>query len=102
MRYTGSCHCGKVTFEVSLDYDSYALKADHPAVVIGSKAVRDAGLTPNLRISNGGLDANWMTDHGIPTVSFGCGQHDIHTAKEYLDLPEFFTGCAVALNLATA
>jgi tripeptide aminopeptidase len=92
---------GKVGFDVSLDYDSFALKTDHPAVAIGAAAVSDVGLTPNLRISNGGLDANWMTDHGIPTVSFGCGQHDIHTAKEYLDLPEFFTGCEVALRLAT-
>ena len=92
---------GKVSFEVSLDYDSFALSSDEPAVAIGSKAVADAGLIPSLRISNGGLDANWMTTHGIRTVSFGCGQHEIHTAKEYLDLAEYFTGCEIALRLAT-
>ena len=92
---------GKVSFEVSLDYDAFALKSSEPAVAIGCKAVADVGLAPQLRISNGGLDANWMTSHGIPTVSFGCGQHEIHTAKEYLDLPEYFTGCEIALRLAT-
>ncbi len=92
---------GKVSFEVSLDYDSFAMKSDHPAVAIGREAVTGAGMTPRLRISNGGLDANWMNVHGIPTVSFGCGQHEIHTAKEYLDLPEFYAGCAVGLRLAT-
>lgn len=92
---------GKVSFEVSLDYDAFALSSDEPAVAIGSKAVADVGLTPKLRISNGGLDANWMVTHAIPTVSFGCGQHEIHTAKEYLDLPEYFTGCEIALRLAT-
>jgi len=92
---------GKVTFDVSHDYESFALNTGDPAVAIGAEAVEAAGRTPNFRISNGGLDANWMNLHGIPTVTFGCGQHDIHTAKEYLDLPEYFTGCAIALRLAT-
>ena len=26
------------------------------------------------RISNGGLDANWFSARGIPTVTLGCGQ----------------------------
>jgi tripeptide aminopeptidase len=92
---------GKVRFEVSHDYESFALSTSDPAVVTGAAAVTAAGLKPNFRISNGGLDANWMNRHGIPTVSFGCGQRDIHTAREYLDLPDYFTGCEVALRLAT-
>ena len=58
------------------------------------------GLTPEHRISNGGLDANWMTEHGIPTASFGVGQHEIHTVSEYLDVAEFHQGCEIALRLA--
>lgn len=92
---------GKVRFEVSHDYESFALSTADPAVAIGAQAVEAAGAKPNYRIANGGLDANWMNLHGIPTVSFGCGQHDIHTTKEYLDLPEYLIGCEVALRLAT-
>ena len=52
-------------------------------------------------ISNGGLDANWMTARGIPTVTLGCGQENVHTTAERLNLPEFRRACEVALRLAT-
>ena len=50
--------------------------------------------------SNGGLDANWLDKHGIPTVTIGAGQAEIHTIKEYVNLPEFAKGCRLALLLA--
>jgi tripeptide aminopeptidase len=64
-------------------------------------AAKEAGFEPRLKIGNGGLDANWMVRHGVPTVTFGAGQHNIHTVDEYVDLPEFYQGCAMALALAT-
>ena len=66
-----------------------------------AKAVRAIGRTPNLRITNGGLDANWMVKHGVPTITFGAGQNEIHTVKEFVDLTEFESGCRLALALAT-
>src|SRR5262245_48963956 len=30
-----------------------------------------------------------VSQHGIPTVSIGAGQYEIHTIKAYVDLPEF-------------
>ena len=51
--------------------------------------------------SNGGLDANWLDKHGVPTVTIGAGQYEIHTVKEYVDLPEFAEGCRLAVALAT-
>ena len=63
--------------------------------------MRAIGREPNLRVTNGGLDANWMVKHGIPTVTFGAGQNEIHTVKEFVDLTEFESGCRLALALAT-
>jgi tripeptide aminopeptidase len=57
---------------------------------------------PRLEVSNGGLDANWMAANGIPTVTLGCGQMEIHTTKEQLDLDAFEAACVAALRLATA
>jgi tripeptide aminopeptidase len=65
------------------------------------EAVRSLGREPRLEVSNGGLDANWMAANGVPTVTFGCGQMEIHTTKEQLDLDAFEAACAVALRLAT-
>ena len=71
-------------------------------MVAAQEAVRGIGLVPRLDISNGGLDANWMAVNGIPTVTLGCGQMEIHTTKEQLDLDAFEAACAAALQLATA
>jgi len=53
------------------------------------------------RITDGGLDANWMVRHGIPTITFGAGQNNPHTVEEFVDLSEFQAGCRFALACAT-
>lgn len=92
----------KVKFTSRLDYVPFRLKSDAPVVAKAEEAVRAVGREPNQRVTNGGLDANWMVKHGIPTVTFGAGQNEIHTVKEYVDLTEFESGLRVALALATA
>jgi tripeptide aminopeptidase len=92
----------KVKFTSRLDYVPFRLKPDAAVVAKAEEAVRAIGREPNLRVTNGGLDANWMVKHGIPTVTFGAGQNEIHTVKEYVDLTEFESGCRLALELATA
>ena len=92
---------GKVKFTARTDYYPFRMKDTAPAVLAASAAIRATGLTPNVRVANGGLDANWMVKHGIPTVTFGAGQNDIHTIKEWVDLTEFEAGCRVALAAAT-
>jgi tripeptide aminopeptidase len=93
---------GKVKFTSRLDYLPFRLKPDAAVIKRAEAAVRAVGREPNLRVTNGGLDANWMVKHGIPTVTFGAGQNEIHTVKEFVDLVEFEAGCRVALALATA
>jgi tripeptide aminopeptidase len=44
---------------------------------------------------------NWLDKHGIPTVTIGAGQYEIHTLKEYVDLAEYAKGCQLAITLAT-
>jgi len=92
---------GTVKVEGRLDYEAFRLADDEPCVVAAREAVRSIGLTPRLDISNGGLDANWMAANGVPTVTLGCGQMDIHTTDEKLDLAAFEAACEVALRLAS-
>jgi tripeptide aminopeptidase len=93
--------CGRVRFEGREDYEAFKLRDDEPSVMAAERALRAIGLTPLRAVSNGGLDANWMTAHGIPTVTLGCGQMSIHTTSEYLDLAAFERACKIALLLAT-
>ncbi len=91
----------KVKFTSRLDYLPFRLKEDAAVAKRAAAAVRAVGREPNLRVTNGGLDANWMVKHGVPTVTFGAGQNEIHTVKEFVDLNEFESGCRLALALAT-
>ena len=93
--------CGSIDFEGRLDYESFLLSKDEPSVVEAQQAVRDLGFEPTLAIANGGLDANWMSARGIPTVSLGCGQLNQHTTDEALDIAEFEDACRIGYRLAT-
>ncbi len=90
-----------VRFESKTSYPPFALDENSPAVARAKKAAQSIGLTPVTQLSSGGLDANWLVKHGVPTVTFGAGQAEIHTVKEYVDLPEFHQGCRMAVALAT-
>ena len=94
--------CGSVKFTSSRDYHSFEMERDARVVLRTEEKIRDLGLTPLLKIANGGLDANWLNRKGIPTVTLGAGQHNAHTLKEYVDIEEYLGGCDLALSLATA
>ncbi|MCA9081439.1 MAG: M20/M25/M40 family metallo-hydrolase [Planctomycetaceae bacterium] len=93
--------CGKVTVDVRHKYESFRIDEQEPVVQSALAAIAATGLEPLTRISNGGLDANWMTAHGFPTVTLGCGQSGIHTVKEELSIPQYERACEIALLLAT-
>ena len=94
--------CGKVEIRGRLDYEAFKLPEDHPCVLAAEAAVRAVGGEPQRAISNGGLDANWLTAKGVPTVSLGAGASGAHTTRERLNLAQFRQACRVALLLATA
>lgn len=92
---------GEVEIDGRLDYESFRLEKDEPCVQAAQAALRSIGSEPLLALTNGGLDANWMTVRGIPTVTLGCGQINPHTTEEQLDLDRFRQACRVGLLLAT-
>jgi tripeptide aminopeptidase len=91
----------EVRFEHVPAYPPFSLAKDSKIVQHAAKAIESLGLEPAYLFSNGGLDANWLDKHGIPTVTIGAGQYEIHTVNEYVDLPEFAQGCRLAVALAT-
>jgi len=93
--------CGRVAIRGRLDYEAFKLPDGHPCVLAAEAAVRAVGGRPQRAISNGGLDANWLTAKGIPTVSLGAGASGAHTTRERLSLPQFRQACRIALRLAT-
>jgi len=91
---SGSCE-----FRSHVDYESFELQSDDPSVLAIEDALRNFGLEPYRKLAGGGLDANWLAEHGIRAVTVGCGQENIHTADERLSIRDFHDACRIAATL---
>jgi len=91
----------ELKFSHTAAYPPFELGKDAPIVKRAAEAMQILGIEPVYVFSNGGLDANWLDKHGLPTITIGAGQAEIHTIKEYINLPEFEKGCRLAILLAT-
>ncbi|MET3794238.1 tripeptide aminopeptidase [Aquamicrobium terrae] len=90
-----------VTFRRQPAYPPFELGKDTPVVKRATEALKMLGIEPTYLFSNGGLDANWLDKHGIPTITIGAGQARIHTINEYVNLTEYEKGCRLGLIMAT-
>ena len=91
----------EVKFSHVTSYPPFKLDEKSPVVTRAIKALETLGIKPTTLFSNGGLDANWLDKHGIPTITIGSGQAEIHTIKEYVNLSEYEKGCRLGVLLAT-
>jgi tripeptide aminopeptidase len=93
---------GKVRFVSKKDYEPFRLDRNEPVVKHAMATARSIGMKPKLFLADGGLDANWLSARGLPTITFGAGQHAAHTVDEYVDVREYAGGCRLAVALARA
>lgn len=91
--------CGSCDFSSRVDYEAFQLPDDDPSVQTLEAALLAIGRQSERRVAGGGLDANWLNVHGIPAVTVGCGQMQIHTADEQLDIPDYLAACRIATML---
>ncbi|QDT60181.1 Carboxypeptidase G2 precursor [Stieleria bergensis] len=94
---SGSCE-----FSSHVDYEAFRLADDDSSVSALETALASIGRESFREVANGGLDANWLNLHGIPAVTVGCGQMNIHTADEQLDIDVYHDACRVATLLITS
>jgi tripeptide aminopeptidase len=90
-----------VTFRRQPAYPPFELDRDSPVVKRATRALKLLGVEPTYLFSNGGLDANWLDKHGVPTITIGAGQAEIHTIREYVNLAEYEKGCRLGVLMAT-
>lgn len=91
---------GTVTFGPGPTYEAFALGDDEPVVQHMLDAADHCSIDAALVSNDGGMDANWIVAHGIPAVTIGMGQRQVHTADEWIDLADFDKACELAIALA--
>lgn len=74
--------------QVIEEYRTYHLNAEDAVLRIGTRAAEAAGLTPTLRASGGGADANIFNGYGVPTTVLATGMQQIHTHDEFCTLSD--------------
>ncbi len=92
---------GAVTFGPGPTYESFALAEDEPTVQTILQAAATCNIDANLVSNDGGMDANWIVAHGIPAVTIGAGQRDVHKPDEWINLDDFEKACQLMIAIAT-
>jgi tripeptide aminopeptidase len=92
---------GAVTFGRGPTYEAFALSENEPVVQRLLQAAARCQMEARLVNNDGGMDANWIVAHGIPTVTIGVGQREVHTPAEWIDLNDFAATCRLMRAVAT-
>lgn len=82
---------GKVDLTIEKTFDAIRLSPNEPVVKAAMKAVRDLGLSPNLKRMGGGTDGNIFVAHGIQCLVLPTGGEGYHSPNERLILKNFYT-----------
>ena len=90
-----------VEHQVSLLYEAFEIPENSPLLELVRSEVTKAGRIPEVKISNGGLDANWLAAHGVPTITIGAGQRGIHSPDEKVIISDFLAALDVGFGVAT-
>ncbi len=83
----------RVHFQKQCEYRPFILPQNCPVISLFEKSVLALGKTPLLKDGRGGLDANWFFEHGVPSLTIGAGQNQIHSLGEWVDLVQFQGAC---------
>ncbi len=92
---------GSVSFGSGPTYEAFALNEDEPTVQRLLRAAARCQIDAHLVGNDGGMDANWIVAHGIPAVTIGVGQRDVHMPAEWIDLTDFAAVCQLIRTVAT-
>lgn len=91
---------GAVSFGSGPIYEAFALREDEPTVQRLLQAAALCQMDAHLVSNDGGMDANWIVAHGIPAVTIGVGQRDVHMPAEWIDLADFAAVCKLMRAVA--
>ena len=73
---------------VHTHFETYTLPDDDPAMLRVKSALKSLGLEPMMKSSGGGTDGNVFRQKGISAVVVGMADHNMHTLREYVTIPD--------------
>ena len=90
---------GQVQVEITMVYNAWEVKEDHPLCRAFAAACQTCGIEPFFEPACGGSDASMISGHGIDCLVLATGMHEIHSVREYTTVEELETMGRVVLEL---
>ena len=89
----------RVEADIQFAYGPVNLSENDTVVQRASAAIRRVGLTPSLRATGGGSDANIFNTKGVTACNLGTGYRGAHSLQESIEIAELERICDVVFAL---
>lgn len=70
--------------EIIHKYQPFDLSHDSDVVTLALESCRANGFVPDVTVTGGGSDANFINAYGVPCVILGTGMSEVHTVDEFI------------------
>ena len=84
------------------EFERYSLPDDDPATIRVKGVLQSLGLEPTMQPSGGGTDGNVFRLNDISAVVVGMADHNMHTVREYVTIPDLVDAAHLCESLLRA
>lgn len=92
----------KAEADVVLKYNSFLVDENSKVVELAKDACAQFGFEPNVGLTGGGSDANFINAYGVPCVILGTGMSNVHTVDEYIKEEDIYNSALMVYGILKA
>lgn len=81
-----------------IEYKAFRISKRDPFLIYLKKVFLECGISPILKKSGGGSDANIFQQHGIMAINISNGMQNVHSPEEFILIDDLCRGCAVVMQ----
>jgi tripeptide aminopeptidase len=89
----------KIEIKIENHPPGYVYQSDHPTLQHVIKVMDKHGFKNNPQHTMGGTDVNVFKQHGIQAICVGAGDHNAHTTREFVSIPQMLEAAVFAEKL---
>lgn len=92
----------KVDAKVDHKYSSFLVDKSSQVVALAERSCAICGFAPNVTLTGGGSDANFINEAGVPCVILGTGMANVHTVEEFLKEEDLYNTALMVYGILLA
>ncbi|MDY4920175.1 MAG: M20/M25/M40 family metallo-hydrolase [Phascolarctobacterium sp.] len=92
----------KAVANVEHKYDSFLVAEESRVVELAKQACAMYSFEPNVGLTGGGSDANFINAAGVPCVILGTGMANVHTVEEFLKEEDLYNSALMVHGILVA